>query len=78
MYKMRVIDIFAAFYICEKIVLANIAKIKRSRIKDGLQYHVLHQRTLSMSILAFDAALSVWITTETVKGILLFSNIFCQ
>ena len=38
MYKMHVIDIFAAFYIREKIVLANIAKIKRSRIKDSLQY----------------------------------------
>ena len=28
----------AAFYIRELIVLANVAKIKRSRIKDGLQY----------------------------------------
>ena len=35
MYKMHVIDIFTAFYICEKIVLANIAKIKRSQLKDG-------------------------------------------
>ena len=30
MYKMHEIDIFAAFYIREKILLANIAKIKRS------------------------------------------------
>ena len=37
MYKMHVIDIFAVFYIREKIVLANKAKIKLSRIKDGLQ-----------------------------------------
>ena len=35
MYKICVIDIFAVFYIRETIVLANIAKIKRSRIKDG-------------------------------------------
>ena len=34
---MHVKDIFAAVWIREKIVLANIAKIKRSRIKDGLQ-----------------------------------------
>ena len=37
-------------------------------------YHVLHRRTPSMSIFAFDAALSVW----TTKSILLFSDIFCQ
>ena len=35
---MHVIDIFAPFYIQETIVLANITKIKRSRIKDDLQY----------------------------------------
>ena len=35
---MHVIDLFATFYSREKLVLANIAKIKRSRIKDGLQY----------------------------------------
>ena len=35
---MYVIDIFAAFYIHEKIVVANITKIKHSRIKDDLQY----------------------------------------
>ena len=33
MYKMHVIDIFAAFYIREKIILANFAKIKCSQIK---------------------------------------------
>ena len=37
-------------------------------------YYVLHQRTLCMSILTFDEALSVWIT----KSILLFSDIFSQ
>ena len=42
MYKMRVIDIFAAFYIREKIVFPNIAKIKRSRKKDGLQYKIIY------------------------------------
>ena len=30
MYKMHVIDILAAFYICEKIVLENIVKIKNT------------------------------------------------
>ena len=37
---------FAAFYIHDIIVLANVAKMKRSRIKDGLQYilaHALHR-----------------------------------
>ena len=38
MYKMHVTDIFVAFYIHKKITLANIVKIKRLRIKDGLQY----------------------------------------
>ena len=33
---MHVIDIFAAFYIREKIVSTNIAEIKRPKIKDGL------------------------------------------
>ena len=37
-------------------------------------YRVIHQFTLCMSILAFDAALSVLIT----KRILLFFDIFCQ
>ena len=40
MFKMHVTSVFAAFYIRELIVLANVAKIKRSRIKDGLQYTV--------------------------------------
>ena len=36
--KMHVKDIFAAFYACEIIAHINIAKIKLSGIKDGLQY----------------------------------------
>ena len=36
---MHKIDIFAAFYIREDIFLVNIAKIKRLRIKDALQYY---------------------------------------
>ena len=47
MYKMHVIDIFATFYIREKIVLANIAKIKPSRIKDGLQYNDVTDMTVA-------------------------------
>ena len=38
MYKMYVTDIFPMFYIHEVISLANIAKIKCSSIKNGLQY----------------------------------------
>ena len=38
MCKMHVGDIFAVFYIRETIALANITKIKRSQIEDGLQY----------------------------------------
>ena len=38
MCKMQVTDIVAAFYICETITLANVVKIKCSRIKDGLPY----------------------------------------
>ena len=41
MYKMHVIDIFAVFPIRKKIVLPNIAKIKRSQITDGLQYFIV-------------------------------------
>ena len=37
---MHVIDVFAEFYIRKKIVLSNIANIKRLRIKDSLQYTV--------------------------------------
>ena len=40
MYLIHVRSIFAAFYIRDLIVLANVAKIKRSRIKDGLQYSI--------------------------------------
>ena len=36
MCKLHVTDIFMAFSICETIILTNILKIKRSRIKDGL------------------------------------------
>ena len=38
MCKIPQTDMFLAFYIHNFIVLANVAKIKRSRIKDGLQY----------------------------------------
>ena len=38
MCKILASDTFASFYSHEKIFLANIAKIKRSRIKDSLQY----------------------------------------
>ena len=38
--KMHVREVFAVFYIRERVAFANIAKIKRSRIKDGLQYDV--------------------------------------
>ena len=37
MCKIPQTDMFAAFYIRNFIVLANVAKIKRLRIKDGLQ-----------------------------------------
>ena len=35
---MHVTDMFAVFYIRKTIILANVTKIKRSPIKDGLQY----------------------------------------
>ena len=38
MYEMHVMDIFAAFYIPEKIILVNIAKIKLLWIRDVLEY----------------------------------------
>ena len=37
---MHVADIFDAFYFRETVILANLAKIKHSRIKDSLQYIV--------------------------------------
>ena len=37
-YKIPATDMFAAFYIRDFIVLGNVAKIKRLRIKDSLQY----------------------------------------
>ena len=38
MCKMHLKDITAVFYVCEMIVIVNIAKIKHSRIKDIVQY----------------------------------------
>ena len=38
MCKIPATNMFTAFNIRDLIVLANVAKIKRSRIKDGLQY----------------------------------------
>ena len=38
MCKILVTDILARFYIRDDNRLANITKIKRSQIKDGLQY----------------------------------------
>ena len=38
MCKLHVTYILVAFHICEMIVLANIARIKRLQIKNGLQY----------------------------------------
>ena len=35
--KMHTQNIFKAFYFHERIILANIAKIKLSQIKDGLK-----------------------------------------
>ena len=59
MSKMHVIYIFVAFYIREKIVLANIAKTKRSRKKDGLQYLSL---TYFWHIFEFDLLLThIWV-----------------
>ena len=37
-------------------------------------YHAIQQCTLCMTILVFDAAISVWLT----KNISLFSNRFCE
>ena len=37
-------------------------------------HYVFHQCTLYMLIIAFNAALSMWLT----ESILLFSDIFCQ
>ena len=40
MARMHLTTIYAAFYICEVVILMNIVKIKRRRINDGLQYHL--------------------------------------
>ena len=61
MCKIHKSDIIMAFYIPETIILANIVKIKRSRIKDCLQYSVslwLISR-LTQSVLWLNAMLSM-------------------
>ena len=40
MYYMQVTETFVVFYICNLIILTNIAKIKRSQIKDSLYIHL--------------------------------------
>ena len=54
MCKISPTDMFVAFYIRDFIVLANFAKIKCSRIKDGLQYMISSYSPWSLVPFDFD------------------------
>ena len=51
---MHVTYMFTASYIREKIVFVNISKIKRSRIKDGLQSNTSKSKNLKVWYLQND------------------------